>query len=230
MTPFAKVMRSGTTSQRSTANHSPHRPKPAITSSAISTMPNSSQISRTTGEIAVGRHEDAVGAHHRSRMIAATVCAPSTMRTPRGARAPGRTPAPDRGVERRPVGVRAPVAHDARHARLARPAPRLAGERDRTRRRAVIAAVGAPAPCAGRCTGARANRVLVGLRTAVREEHRRESPGARSAMSRARLAATSTANGDTTVQSLAACSWIAATSRGCWWPMFTLTNCEPRSR
>ena len=36
-----------TSPQRSTANHSPQRPKPAITSSAIMTIPNSSQISRT---------------------------------------------------------------------------------------------------------------------------------------------------------------------------------------
>ena len=45
--PLAIVMMSGTTFQWSTANHSPVRPKPDITSSAISRMPWRSQISRT---------------------------------------------------------------------------------------------------------------------------------------------------------------------------------------
>ena len=44
--PFAIVMRSGTTPQWSTANQRPVRPKPAITSSAISRMPFRSQIAR----------------------------------------------------------------------------------------------------------------------------------------------------------------------------------------
>ncbi len=39
LTPFAKQMRSGTTSNAFTANHSPQRPKPAMTSSQIITMP-----------------------------------------------------------------------------------------------------------------------------------------------------------------------------------------------
>src|SRR5690606_39539885 len=38
-TPLAKVSRSGTTSYRSAANHSPVRPNPAITSSSTKTMP-----------------------------------------------------------------------------------------------------------------------------------------------------------------------------------------------
>ena len=37
-------MRSGATFQLSIANHSPQRPKPDITSSAMNTIPNSSQI------------------------------------------------------------------------------------------------------------------------------------------------------------------------------------------
>ena len=32
------------------------------------------------------------------------------------------------------------------------------------------------------------------------------------------------------VHSRAACSWIAATTFGCWWPMLTLTSCEEKSR
>ena len=39
LTPLAKQMRSGVTFHRSIANHSPHRPNPAMTSSAIITMP-----------------------------------------------------------------------------------------------------------------------------------------------------------------------------------------------
>src|SRR3989440_1927052 len=47
LTPFAKVIRSGTIRQLSTANHDPVRPKPVITSSAISTIPNLSHSRRT---------------------------------------------------------------------------------------------------------------------------------------------------------------------------------------
>ncbi len=32
------------------------------------------------------------------------------------------------------------------------------------------------------------------------------------------------------VQSVAACSWIAATTRGCWWPMLVKTSWEEKSR
>ena len=32
------------------------------------------------------------------------------------------------------------------------------------------------------------------------------------------------------VVSVAACSWIAATTRGCWWPMLTLTSWLEKSR
>ncbi|SHT03661.1 Uncharacterised protein [Mycobacteroides abscessus subsp. abscessus] len=45
--PLAKVMRSGVTSKALMANHSPNRPKPTITSSAMNTRPYRSQISRT---------------------------------------------------------------------------------------------------------------------------------------------------------------------------------------
>ena len=43
MSPLAMQMRSGTTFQWSMANHSPVRPKPAMTSSAIMRMPYLSQ-------------------------------------------------------------------------------------------------------------------------------------------------------------------------------------------
>nr|KEP24400.1 hypothetical protein DA06_15240 [Georgenia sp. SUBG003] len=46
-TPLAKVIRCGTTSCWSRANQDPVRPKPAITSSRISTTPYRSAISRT---------------------------------------------------------------------------------------------------------------------------------------------------------------------------------------
>ena len=55
-------------------------------------------------------------------------------------------------------------------------------------------------------------------------------PGASSAMSRAASPRLSLAKAGDTVHSVAACSWIAATSRGCWWPMFTFTSCEEKSR
>jgi hypothetical protein len=47
LTPLAKVSRSGTTPKCSAANHVPVRPKPAMTSSRMKTMPYRSQISRT---------------------------------------------------------------------------------------------------------------------------------------------------------------------------------------
>ena len=47
VSPFAVVMMSGTTSQWFTANHSPVRPHPHITSSAIIMMPYRVHSSRT---------------------------------------------------------------------------------------------------------------------------------------------------------------------------------------
>ena len=32
------------------------------------------------------------------------------------------------------------------------------------------------------------------------------------------------------VESVAAWSWIALMTFGCWWPMFTLTSCDEKSR
>ena len=61
---MAKVIRSGVMSQRSTANHSPQRPKPAITSSAMQQDAVLVAELADAGEVAVGRDEDAVGADH----------------------------------------------------------------------------------------------------------------------------------------------------------------------
>ena len=56
------------------------------------------------------------------------------------------------------------------------------------------------------------------------------SPGVRSATSRAASERTSTAKPGAMVHIRAACSWIAATTLGCWWPMLVFTNWEEKSR
>jgi len=50
------------------------------------------------------------------------------------------------------------------------------------------------------------------------------SPGASSAISRAASLRMSFAMNGAIVHNRAACSWMAATSFGCWWPMFTFTS------
>ena len=75
------------------------------------------------------------------------------------------------GMERRPVEIGAGVANDTRETRLTRPATRLAGERDRTRRRAVVTAVRGEHLVPARVQASHPHRVLVGLRATVREEH-----------------------------------------------------------
>ena len=55
-------------------------------------------------------------------------------------------------------------------------------------------------------------------------------PGVTSAISRASSERLSFAIGGPIVQSRSACSLIAATIFGCWWPMLTLTSCEAKSR
>ena len=59
---------------------------------------------------------------------------------------------------------------------------------------------------------------------------RSRSPGMTSAISRAASERLSLAIGGPIVQSVSACSLIAATTFGCWWPMETLTSCEAKSR
>jgi len=56
------------------------------------------------------------------------------------------------------------------------------------------------------------------------------SPGVTSASRRPSFERDSLAMGGPMVQSLSACSLIAATILGCWWPMLTLTSCEAKSR
>ena len=56
------------------------------------------------------------------------------------------------------------------------------------------------------------------------------SPGASSAISRAASLRASLARNGATVHSMSACSLIAATSLGCWWPMLTLTSWLAKSR
>ena len=55
-------------------------------------------------------------------------------------------------------------------------------------------------------------------------------PGVTSASSRARVERGSVAMGGPIVQSFSACSLIAATTFGCWWPIDTLTSCDAKSR
>ena len=55
-------------------------------------------------------------------------------------------------------------------------------------------------------------------------------PGVTSAISRASSERGSVAIGGPIVARRAACSWIAATTFGCEWPMLTLTSCDAKSR
>ena len=81
------------------------------------------------------------------------------------------------GVERRAVRVRAHEVRDRSVGRLVRPAARVAGERDRRRRAAVVAAVHREHLAAAGHGARHAHRVLVGVGTAVREEHLVEVAG-----------------------------------------------------
>jgi hypothetical protein len=56
------------------------------------------------------------------------------------------------------------------------------------------------------------------------------SPGVTSAIRRASSDRASCAIGGPMVVSFWACSTIAATTFGCWWPIETLTSCEAKSR
>jgi hypothetical protein len=61
-----------------------------------------------------------------------------------------------------------------------------------------------------------ADRVLDGVGAAVGEEDLVQVAGVRSAISRAASERASTANAGANVVIRAACSWIAATTFGCW--------------
>ena len=72
---LATVIRSGSTPKCSIAKNLPVRPKPDCTSSAISTMPNSSAISRRPGRNAGGGTTNPPSPCTGSTMIAATFSA-----------------------------------------------------------------------------------------------------------------------------------------------------------
>ncbi len=72
------------------------------------------------------------------------------------------------------IGVRVEHPHDAGQARLRRPAARIAGQRDRAARRAVVAAIARDDLVAAGVPAGELDRVLVRLGAAVREERHRE--------------------------------------------------------
>ena len=72
------------------------------------------------------------------------------------------------------VRVRVEHAHDAGDARLGGPAARVAGERDRAGRRAVVAAIARDDLVAAGVPACELDRVLVRLGAAVREERHRD--------------------------------------------------------
>ena len=83
LTPLAKVMRSGTTPWSSNANQRPVRPNPAITSSRMSTMPNSSASARTPARYPGGGTRTPAVPGIDSIRIAAIVAGPSASMTRR---------------------------------------------------------------------------------------------------------------------------------------------------
>ena len=167
MSPLAVVMMSGTTFQLSTANHSPVRPQPHITSSAIIWMPNLRAQLPDALQVPVGRDQDAVRAGHR-------------LQDERRDRL--RSLELDRLLEQleRRLGVVEPAlravigiehVHDAGHRRdLVRPATGVAGQRHRGVRRAVVAAIAGQHLLPSGHGLRHLDRVLVGLGAAEREE------------------------------------------------------------
>src|SRR5216110_1083480 len=138
--PLATLRMSGTTSQFSTPNHLPVRPKPAMTSSdqqdpvPVADLPDRLQI-------ALGRDDDAVCPgdrleDDRGDGVRALVLEDLFEVRPAGADRAG--VGMSRGTA---VGVRIEHAHDAGNARLGGPAAGIAGERDRASGRAVVRAV-----------------------------------------------------------------------------------------
>ena len=97
---------------------------------------------------------------------------------------------------------------------------------------AVVAAVVVEHLVAAGVQAGHAHRVLGGLGAAVGEEHhvRDRRRRATSVMSRAASLRASLAWNGAMVHSRPACSWMAATSFGCWWPMFTFISWLEKSR
>ena len=130
--PLREADEVGRTPHLWNANHSPQRPKPAITSSRMSMIPCRSHSSRTPARYPSGGTRMPLVPTTVSRMIAATFCPPSTISTSaRCSSARSRLLGVGRRVERAAVRVRPPELDDAGHRRLARPPTRIAGQRDR---------------------------------------------------------------------------------------------------
>ena len=164
--PLAIVRMSGTTPQWFTANHSPVRPNPDITSSAMSRMPYLSHSARTPWRYPSGGTRMPLVPVTGSTMKPAIVLGPSSWMTS--------SSLAKRVVDRVPPALNAVVrighVHDAGDAGLGRPSPRIAGERDRAGGRAVIRAVARQDLVAAGVPARRLDRVLVGLGAAVGEE------------------------------------------------------------
>ena len=112
-----------------------------------------------------------------SRMTAATVCGALVLEDLLEVRRAGAHGARVGVAGRAAVRVRVEHAHDAGDAGLGGPAARVAGERDRAGRRAVVAAVARDDLVAARVPARELDRVLVRLGAAVREERHREVAG-----------------------------------------------------
>ena len=112
-----------------------------------------------------------------SRMIAATVWAPSYCEDLLEVRRAGADRARIGMAGGAAVGVRVERAHDAGHAGLDGPAARVAGERDGAVRGTVVGAVARDDLVAAGDHAGELDRVLVRLGAAVREERDREIAG-----------------------------------------------------
>ena len=100
------------------------------------------------------------------------VCAPSTMIvSARCASARSHSCAASAAWNAERYGIRSPEPCDARRARLRRPAPRIAGGRDRARRGAVVAAVRGEYLVSSGVQARHADRVLDRFGATVGEEH-----------------------------------------------------------
>ena len=166
-----------------------------------------------------------------SRMIAAIVCGPSSAimsaRCSQGALAllglGGR-------VEGAAVEERAEEVHRAGRAVVVGPAARVAGDVDREVGAAVVRAVGREHLDAGPVCS-RAIRIACSLASAppLVKNTLSRSPGVWLAISRAASERAALACCGATVHRYAACSWIADTIRGCWWPRLVKTSWEVKS-
>ena len=118
--------------------------------------------------------------------------------------------------------VRVRVADDADEAGLVRPAARVAGQRHRPHRRAVVRAVAGEDLVAAGVVAGELDRVLDRLGAAEREEDLVDVAGQDLGELRPRAGPRiSVANAGWTYWSLVACSVIASMTRRSPWPMLT---------